>query len=106
MQKRDAIAAVILLSLLIPAAVLATADGPDHYMVRNVRADDTLNVRAEPNAKAKIVGTIPFNAKKIENLGDTFPETKSDMDRPVWCKIKYKDVSGWVACKFLQEDSE
>ena len=95
-----------LLSVWFPNTLFATADGPDFYAVRNVRSDDVLNIRAEPNARAKIVGTIPFNAKKIENLGETFPEVRSDADIPVWCKVRYKDGSGWVACKHLREDSD
>ncbi len=98
-------AAFVIIGILTPNALLAVADGPDFYAVRNVKQNDVLNMRDKPNAKAKVVGTIPFDARGIENAGETFPEVKSDMDSPVWCKIRYKDAAGWVACRYLMEDS-
>lgn len=96
---------VTLLLLSISPAAHATAEGPDFYAVRNVRSDDVLNMRQAPSAKARIVGIIPYNARRVENTGETFPEIRSDMDAPVWCKVRYGGREGWVACRFLGEDS-
>jgi uncharacterized protein YraI len=100
-------AIIIFLFLLVSGNLFATADGPDFYQVNGVKADDQLNIRTTPSSSGKIVGTIPPNGKKIENLGEFYPPANSDMDLPKvkWCKIKYNKVEGWVYCKYLVEDS-
>ncbi len=92
------------LFLFFSLPAFATADGPDFYAVHNVAVGDTLNVRSEPGMKAKVIGAIPHDAKQIRNLGEFDPPMVSDMVAPKWCKIKYKDLEGWVGCKFLMED--
>lgn len=55
--------------LLGVSGVKAEADGPDHYRVIGVAANDVLNLRAAPNPKAAKVGVIPPKANCIRNLG-------------------------------------
>jgi hypothetical protein len=100
-----AIAAAVSI-LLPPATADAFAEGPDFYAVRDVRPGDALNIRAKPNARATIVGAIPFDARRIENEAETFPETTSDRDVPSWCKVTYRGTTGWVRCRHLVEDAE
>lgn len=94
----------------------ATADGPDFFAVRDVAAGDVLNIRAEPNAKALKVGTIPPDGTCIRNLGCqgglTFqefttltPEQQQQRlrEKPRWCRVEYQGVTGWVAGRYLGE---
>ena len=113
------IALIATISLLTgPGATLATADGPDFYRVAGVAVDDVLNIRAEPTPHAAKVGEIPHDGTCVRNLGCkgglTFQEftelSKADqearlMENPRWCKVEYRDVVGWVAGRYLREDS-
>lgn len=103
--------------LLVSSAVaFATADGPDFFAVRDVAAGDVLNIRAEPNAKARKLGTIPPNGTCIRNLGCqgglTFQEfttltpeqqKRRERENPRWCRVEYQGVTGWVAGRYLGE---
>jgi len=105
--------------------IFATADGPDFFRVYGVKQGDSLNIRAQPNATAKIIGTIPFDATGIENTGQLWPpyhadsppspenlvgstfsedEKKALFAGNIWVKVKYLDIKGWVRLKFLVED--
>lgn len=97
-------------------AALATADGPDYFAVKGVAANDVLNIRAEPSAGSARIGEIPPDARGIRNLGcqggPTFAEwqamTESERVRAAhdrWCRVRYGGVEGWVAGRFLTEDS-
>ena len=107
---------VIVATLLCTASVaFGTAEGPDFFCVKDVAKNDTLNLRESPSASAAIVAKIPHDACKLENLvqcvgrkGETIPESDApppDAPRPHWCKIQYKGKSGWVALRYLREDS-
>lgn len=90
----------------------ATSDGPDRFRVRDVRADDTLAMRVQPNAGARIIAALPPNVRGIENLGCVDGKTgQSPADtRPantqLWCKIRLGSLTGWAAARFLREDPE
>jgi len=98
-------------------AALAEADGPDFYAVRDVAANDVLNLRAAPNANAAKVGEIPPNGTCIRNLGcqggltlqefTTLSEAEKEQrlkENPRWCKVEFRGVTGWVAGRHLRED--
>jgi hypothetical protein len=106
--------------LLIPPldAARAEADGPDHYRVQGVAANDTLKLRAAPNPKAAKVGAIPPHANCLRNLGcqgglsfkeysELTPAQQQERLRknPRWCKVEYRGITGWVAGRFLAEGS-
>ncbi len=107
-------------SLLLGAAAgLATADGPDFLAVRDVAVTDVLNIRAQPGAQARRLGSIPHNAQCIRNLGcqggislQEFTSLTPEQQRlraranPRWCKVQYQGVTGWVAGRYLGESSE
>ena len=112
--------AVLLASPLVlyPTPAAAEADGPDYYRVTAVAADDALNIRAEPNAHAAVVGRIPANADCVRNLGCrgglTFTEfstlSKAEQaerlrENPRWCRVEYQGVTGWVAGRYVAEGS-
>ena len=109
-------AGLLLLLAGVPAGLWAEADGPDHYRVTGVVADDLLNIRAEPNPRAEKVGEIPSDGNCIRNLGcrggltmDEYStlsaeqKTRRLRENPRWCKIDYQGVEGWVAGRYLAE---
>jgi uncharacterized protein YraI len=93
----------------------ATADGPDYYAVTGIAADDVLNIRAAPSARAARIGRIPHDGRGLRNLGclggPTFAQwekmSEAERERAArqrWCRVRYQGVEGWVAGWFLTED--
>jgi hypothetical protein len=110
-----ALTSVIIMHGLVPDA-LAEADGPDFYAVTGVAADDVLNIRAEPSARSEKLGEIPHDARGLENLGclglPSFVEwqamtgqQRQASRKDYWCRVKYQELAGWVAGRYLREDS-
>lgn len=105
---------LIILLLLLPLSVLAEADGPDAWKITGISQDSYLNLRKGPSLQFETIGLIPFGTTNLKNLG-CFPEfTFKEWDRfnererqlainMRWCRIDYKDVSGWVFGKYLEE---
>lgn len=64
--------------------------------MRNVNADNGLNMREHPNKNSNLLISIPENSKIIllESKKNNFPENN-------WIKIKYKDKEGYVLKKYL-----
>lgn len=105
------------LSLTLAAGlILADADGPDFYAVRDVAQGDVLNIRADPSPHARKVGEIPPDGTCIRNLGckgglslQEFTElSPAEQERrrhqnPRWCKVQYRGITGWVAGRYLAE---
>ena len=60
---------VVLLALYIPQPVLSEADGPDYWAVTGTTEKCYLNLRKGPSKSFSVVGRIPGNYKKLENLG-------------------------------------
>jgi hypothetical protein len=116
-MRTEAVRGLVVMALLLgPAAALADADGPDQFAVRGVEPGDALNIRAEPDARARKVGAIPHDGRCIRNLGCrgglTFqeftgltPEQQQQRlrENPRWCRVEYRGVTGWVAGRFLAE---
>jgi uncharacterized protein YraI len=97
---------------------LATADGPDHFVVQGVAANDVLNIRAGPSSTERKLGQIPSDGNCIRNLGcqggltyqefsTLSAEQRQQRERvnPRWCRIEYLGVTGWVAGRYLGEGS-
>ena len=106
--------ALIAGSWMTPA--FATADGPDFYAVTGVAEDDVLNLRDGPSPHADRIGEIPHDARGLENLGcqglpafeewqQMTPSQREESRKHYWCKVRYQGVEGWVAGRFLREDS-
>ncbi|MCY6380517.1 META domain-containing protein [Hoeflea prorocentri] len=119
MEIRFAANIALSIGMLLAAAsgAHATADGPDFFMVRDVAANDVLNIRTEPNPRAQKIGEIPPDGDGIQNLGcegglsfaEWLEATEAERDaseRRVWCRIAYDGIVGWVAGRFLTEGSE
>ena len=116
-RRRARPLALVIAALLVESDPARTeAGGPDFYAVAGVAADDVLNIRASPSASGAKVGEIPPDGRHIRNLGcqggPTFAEWQSMSEaereqaaRRRWCKISYEGVEGWVAARYLVEDS-
>ncbi len=96
--------------------VHAEAGGPDYWQVRDVEKNDVLNMRNKPDLKAEKTGEIPFDASCVRNMGCKGGLTLNEFtalseiekqqilkQRPRWCRVRYKEVSGWVAGRYLKE---
>lgn len=70
---------------------------PARYSVTDVAANDSLNIRAEPNGSAEILGTYPPYAVNIEVLRLT--------DNGKWARVGLGEGNGWVAARFLSRDA-
>ena len=97
-------------------SVYAEADGPDYWQVRDVEKDDVLNMRSGPDFKAAKTGEIPYDARCVRNMGckggltfdefTTLSETEKQQilkQRPRWCRVSYREATGWVAGRYLRE---
>ena len=97
---------------LVGSPALATADGPDRFAIRDVRADDTLALRAQPNAEARKITGLPPQTRGLENLGCVDGKTgRAPADTgatagPLWCKVRIGSLVGWASARFLREDVE
>ncbi len=106
----------IVMAVAFSTSVFADADGPDYYRVKGVAADDVLNIRARPSAKADKVGEIPPDGDGVRNLGcqggpniveweQMTPSEREAASHKRWCRIEFGGIRGWVAGRFLAEGS-
>jgi uncharacterized protein YraI len=103
----------MVLQLLAPSA-LSDADGPDYWAVTEIVQGSHLNIRIGPSVKFSIIGTVPSDFKHLKNLA-CYPdftitewEQFNQYERKLamemrWCRVKYKDIIGWVNAKYLTE---
>lgn len=70
------------------------------YRVAFVAANDTLNIRRQPNPNAAVVGELPPNATGIEVIG----EGQSVRGGGQWLPVDTPAGSGYVNSRFLTED--
>lgn len=105
----------LLVALMVQPAA-AEADGPDAFRVVGVATNDALNLRASASAQSRIIARIPPDARGLRNLGcsgiPTFaqwqrlsPAERAAAGQARWCKVEYGGRTGWVAGRFLREDS-
>lgn len=89
------LAAVSSLLWTLAGPALATTDGVCFHMA-NVPAGDTLNLRADPSAKARIVG-------RYANSSEVIIAKAGRCGR--WCKVSMSDGDGtrwgWVNARYL-----
>lgn len=109
------------LALSLPLSVnsfplYAETGGPDYWQVRDVEKNDVLNMRSKPDFKAPKIGKIPSDARCVRNMGckggltlnefTTLSDTEKQQilkQRPRWCRVYYKETTGWVAGRYLRE---
>lgn len=81
------------LSLFLPSQALADSL-PTRYSVNSVAANDTLNIRAEPNASSPKLGSYPPFAINIEVL-----RVREDAK---WDMIGMGEGNSWATMQYLQ----
>ena len=65
---------------------------PAYYEVYNVASDDVLNIRADSDSGAPIIGSLAYNASPVEVL-----KTEGN-----WGYVALNEGMGWVYMKFLR----
>lgn len=86
----------ILLFGLIMAQAATAQDFPGLFRVSGVAADDVLNIRAEPSARAEILGSFAPGEAGIEVIG-------LSEDRR-WGLVRTGDGVGWSHMRYMQRD--
>lgn len=88
-------AILALCAALAGTPALATQDAfPALYSVKDVASNDVLNIRAEPDAKAEIIASLPWDARDIEVV-ELAP-------RADWGRVNVGEGSGWVSLRFMR----
>ena len=75
-----------------------STEGEQTYEVAYVASDDPLNVRAEPDPEAEIVGTLPLQTEGIEVTG-----AGEQVGDNLWLPIEAGELAGWVNSLYLTE---
>ncbi|PTX56634.1 SH3 domain-containing protein [Litoreibacter ponti] len=85
----------LLCAWALPAVAQDTPDPgfPAIYTVTGVASDDALNVRAAPNVRAELLGTLAHDDDWVEVLA------LSREGR--WAQINIGERAGWVSTRFL-----
>lgn len=73
----------------VPAPVL-----PALYQVTGVSSDDTLNVRAKPDAGSAIIGELNYSSNYVEVVNLSA--------RGAWGQVNTAEQSGWVSMRYMQ----
>ena len=69
---------------------------PGYFRVTDVASDDTLNVRALPDAHSEDIGDLAHDQTAVEVI-----DTDESGD---WGRIVWAESHGWVAMRFLEPD--
>jgi hypothetical protein len=89
---------------------------PHFWAVTGVAADDVLHLRDVPSADSKSLAGIPFDARGLKNFGCRRGELPFEQwvrmsegarraANTKWCRVEYHGQAGWVAGRFLTEDT-
>lgn len=87
--------AALLIALILPLAA-AAQDFPALHHVSGVSPGDVLNIRAEPSARAAIVGSFARDAVGIEVIGLNEDRT--------WGLVRTDEGVGWSSMRFLSRE--
>lgn len=74
-----------------PAAATPEYVLPTLFDVTGVAAGDKLNIRETPSAQARIIGTLPADAKGVEVVAE----------RAGWAQVNTAERAGWVKSRYL-----
>ncbi|KAB2912424.1 MAG: hypothetical protein F9K29_19350 [Hyphomicrobiaceae bacterium] len=107
---------LVLASVLGPAVSVAEEVTPAFWAVTGVRAGDVLHLRDVPSAESKSLAGIPPDARGLKNLGcrtNVVPleqwarmtKAQRDYAQTRWCRVEYRGQQGWVAQRYLKQDS-
>jgi hypothetical protein len=108
--------AVVFAGLLGSVSVVAADGGPDFFAVTGLGPQDVLVLMSSPSAKASELGYIPHHARGLQNMGcqgspsysawaKMTASQREKSRKQAWCKVRWQGAEGWVAARFLREDS-
>lgn len=86
-----ALALALSLALAVPAAATPEYVLPTLFDVTGVAADDVLNIRERPDAKAPIIGRLAPDATRVEVVGE----------QGGWMQVNADGRRGWVNGRYL-----
>lgn len=87
----------LLASLLLALPIGPARAEPGYFRVTGVAPDDTLNVRALPDAGSADIGDLGHDQTGIEVI---------DQDASgAWARIGWQEGHGWVALRFLSPEA-
>jgi uncharacterized membrane protein len=75
------------------------APAAERFMVQGVDNGDTLNIRARPDSRSTLVGTIPPDAHGVRATG-----RRQQIGPSQWWEVSYEGHRGWVNARFLVPD--
>lgn len=84
-----------MLLLVLVAATPAKGAQPGYHKVAGVAAGDVLNIRAEPDGKSEVLGSLKPGAAPVEVLEIV------EKDGAAWGRVHAADSDGYVAMQFL-----
>ncbi len=92
------ITAVLALGLCAPAhaAPENTPEPGQRYEVVDIAAGNTLNIRAQPNASAKVIGKLAAGSADVSVAG-----TRAEANGSVWWQVIGPKGLGWVNARYL-----
>ncbi|MFV0301489.1 MAG: COG3650 family protein, partial [Paracoccus sp. (in: a-proteobacteria)] len=82
--------------LALPAHATPEYILPTLFNVTDVEADDVLNIRAEPSARAAIIGRLAHDRTHVEVVEE----------RSGWGRVNSGEGSGWVSMRYLAYRSD
>jgi len=62
------------------------------WKVKNVAANDQLNIRSGPGVRYRVVGGVPSGSACVIKTGQC---------QGNWCKINFAQYDGWVNTRYL-----
>lgn len=73
----------------------------DFYTTGRIKSHAGLNIRSEPNSKATVLGTVPYN--EVVTITDkNGPSETISGQTANWVKIEYDRTYGWVWSGFIE----
>lgn len=82
---------ILLLGLFSAPALAQTGYQTQYFNVTGVAPDDTLNIRADANPEAEVIGELAFDAVNVEVTG-------RDGN---WAQVSSGEQAGWVSFTYL-----
>jgi hypothetical protein len=107
---------LIVAAIAVGAVTASAEEEAARFIVTGVAPNDVLHVRDVPSADSRSIGTIPPAAHGLQNLGCLRKQASLDDwvrmtaaqradSKLLWCRVEYKGTIGWVAGRFLKQDS-
>ena len=91
MQRHLFALLAVMVTLCGPASATEEPIFPMLYNVHGVAADDSLNIRAQPDAQSEVIGALNHDARNIEVVEE----------RDGWGRVNNGEQSGWVSMRFM-----